>query len=181
MAKNSTRQHLIEAATRLFCRSAPQTVSVNDILAEAGVARMTLYKHFRSKNELMLAVQRQHDEAFRLWFHGAVHARARRPSDRLLAMFDVIDDWLGGTQTDKPPGPALDGAAEHKRLLLSYIARTASQARAKDPEQLARDLMLLLEGAIATAALGGDPKSGRRAKQIAARLIGASCPEPLPA
>jgi AcrR family transcriptional regulator len=188
MADYSTRQHLIETALRLSRQNRTQSLSVNTILAEAGVARQTLYRHFSSKDDLMLAVQRRDYEQFRVWFQAAVDARARRPQDRLLAMFDVLDDWLSSKKvyarglgsssfdaesvnTGTLSGEALENAAEHERLQLVYISRTASQARAQNPDRLARDLLLLTEGAIRLGRVGGDLHSAKRAKRIAAHLI----------
>jgi AcrR family transcriptional regulator len=188
MARSAKREHLIETATRLFYTDGFNATGVDRIIAEAGVARMTLYKHFKSKNELILAVLRRRDEEFREWFRDAIEARARRPQDQLLAMVDGLDEWFAGkafgglvfsgcafinacAEFSDPANPAHRIAAEHKKMLLDYITRIARQARARDPDQLARQLMLLKEGAIVTMQVSGDREAAARAKLMAARLM----------
>jgi AcrR family transcriptional regulator len=70
------RDHLVSVAQRLFCARGFHAVSVDDILAEAGVARMTLYKNFDSKEELIVATLRPEDKTFRQWLAGFVEARS---------------------------------------------------------------------------------------------------------
>ena len=196
MNKNSKRQQLIDTAVELLHAEGAQAISVDRVLQEAGVARMTLYKHFRSKDDLILAAQRRRDEDFRTWFKDAADRRVRRPRDRLLAIFDVLDDWLnaqdernilcrGRTATRQCAELGSMSSASHSRLaehmqhLLDYVTRVARQAQAEDPEELARELMLLAEGAISTACVQGDADAARRAKHIAAKLVEGRCPMPV--
>jgi AcrR family transcriptional regulator len=188
MAKSSKREQLIETAMRLFYTDGFNATGIDRIIAEAGVARMTLYKHFKSKNDLILAVLRRRDEEFRDWFERSIEARARRPQDRLLAMFDVLQEWFEGkafpgmvfsgcafinacAEFSDPKNPAHQIAAEHKNRLLDYVTRIARQARANAPEQLARQLMLVAEGAIVTMQVCGDEFAAQRAKEVAAKLM----------
>ena len=83
------RDHLVDIALDLFSRDGFHATGIDKILAESGVAKMTLYKHFRSKDELILAALRRRDERFRNWFMRTVERRADTPRERLLAMFDV--------------------------------------------------------------------------------------------
>ena len=192
MAQLSKREHLIETAMGLFCREGFHATGINRILAETGVSRATLYKHFKSKEDLSLAVLRRRDEEFRVCFQNAVSSRMRKPQDQLLVIFDVLDNWFRGKAF---PGIRFSGfplikayaefgentvtayrvAAEHNQLMLDYVTGIAEQARAEDPDKLARQLMLLTEGAIVTAYVSGEPDAGRRVKRIAANLIDVSC------
>ena len=90
----SRREHLVDTALELFYQDGFHATGIDKILAKAGVAKMTMYKHFKSKDELILAVLRRRDELFRNWFMREVERRAQTPSERLLALFDVYDDWL---------------------------------------------------------------------------------------
>jgi len=190
MAPSAKRQHLIDTAVRLFYTEGFHATGIDRIISEAGVARMTLYKHFKSKDELILEALRQRDEEFRVWFQGAVDASARRPQDRLLTMFDVLEEWFEGrafpdmnfagcafinacAEFSEHGNPAHRMAAKHKKMLLDYIANTARQARARDPEKLARELMLLKEGAIVTMQVSNDTTAARLAKAIAETLVNA--------
>ena len=178
---------------RLFYTDGFNATGIDKIIAEAGVARMTLYKHFKSKNDLILAVLRRRDEDFRTWFQNAVETRARRPQDKLLMIFDVLEEWFDGkafpgmkfsgcafinacAEFSDSESPVHQLAAEHKKLLLDYIDRIARQAQAKDPEGLAQELMLLKEGAIVTMQVSGDQHAAARAKSIAEQLIAAHFP-----
>jgi AcrR family transcriptional regulator len=192
MTQASKREYLIETAMGLFCREGFRTTSINKILAEAGVSRATLYKHFKSKEDLLLAALRRRDEEFRVCFQNAVDSRVRKPQDQLLVIFDVLDDWFRGkafpeirfsgcplinacVEFGENSVPAYSIAAEHNKLMLDYVTGIAEQARADDPNKLARQLMLLTEGTIVTAHVSSDPDAGHRAKRIAANLINASC------
>jgi AcrR family transcriptional regulator len=192
MAQLSKREHLIETAMGLFCREGFHATGINRILAEAGVSRATLYKHFKSKEDLSLAVLRRRDEEFRVCFQNAVNSRVRKPQDQLLVIFDVLDDWFRGkaipgfrfsgcplinpcVKFGENTDPAYCIAAKHNKLMLDYVTGLAEQAWADDPDKLARQLMLLTEGAIVTAYVSGDPDTGRRVKRIAAVLININC------
>ena len=79
------REHLLDTALSLFGTEGFHATGIDKILASAGVAKMTLYNHFRSKDELILAALRRRDERFRHWFVREVEHRAATPRDRLLA------------------------------------------------------------------------------------------------
>ncbi len=194
----SKREHLVETAMGLFCRQGFRATGINKILAEADVSRATLYKHFKSKEDLSLAIVRKRDQEFRVCFKNAVDSRVRKPQDQLLVIFDVLDDWFRGkafpgirfsgcplinacAEFGEFTGPAHRIAARHNKLMLDYVTGIAEQTRADEPGKLASQLMLLTEGAIVTAHVSGDPDAGRRAKRIAADLINASCLAPVDA
>lgn len=177
------REQLIEASIALFNREGYHATGIDRILAEAGVAKMTLYSHFRSKEELILAALRRRDETFRNGFMRAVEKRAKAPRDRLLALFDVLGEWFAsrdffgcmfinacGEFADRAH-PVHAAVAEHKRLLLAYIRTLAADAGARDPEALAKQLHLLVGGAIVHAHVAGDATAARDAKAAAAVLL----------
>jgi len=185
------RDHLVDTALDLFCRDGFNATGIDRILAESGVAKMTLYKHFRSKDELILAALRLRDERFRNWFVRAVESRARDPRQRLLAIFDALEEWLGGegftgcafinvaAEFTRRDGPVRAIAAEHKRLVFAYIrglAEDAGVGDAGDAESLAWDLTLLAEGAIVMAHVGGRNVAAARARAAAEKLIAAAFP-----
>ncbi|MGH7058716.1 MAG: TetR/AcrR family transcriptional regulator, partial [Acetobacteraceae bacterium] len=87
------RDHLVQTALALFSRHGYHATGIDRILAESGVAKMTLYKHFRSKDDLILAALRHRDEQFCRWFQSEIEARAAHPRERLLAVFDVLEAW----------------------------------------------------------------------------------------
>src|SRR5215467_11641282 len=86
------RDHLLATAQRLFCESGFHAVSVDSIIEEAGVARMTLYKNFGSKEDLIVATLKQEDKMFRQWLVSSVEGHSTRPEDRILAIFRTLHD-----------------------------------------------------------------------------------------
>ena len=188
MARESKKDHLVETAIKLFCRDGFHATGIDRILQEAGVARMTLYKHFRSKDELILAALRRRDEQFRTWFKSRIERTGGTPADRLLASFDALEEWFEGrafpgmpfagctfinaaAEYSEAKHPAHQLAAEHKRLIFEYLRLLASSAGARDPDDLAWSIGLLHEGAIVTAQVSSDPKAARGAKEIAKTLM----------
>jgi AcrR family transcriptional regulator len=180
---STRRDRLIDTALDLFYRDGFHATGIDKILAVAGVAKMTLYKHFKSKDELILAVLRRRDERFRNWFMRAVEQRAKAPRERLLALFEVLDDWLSGrdfsgcmfanaaAEYARRDDPIHVTCAEHKRLILGYVQGLAAAAGAKDPETLAQGLGLLMEGAIVMAHTAGQPDAARQARKAAEVLV----------
>ena len=180
---SSKRDQLINTALELFSRDGFHATGIDKILSVSGVAKMTLYNHFKSKDELILAVLRRRDETFRNWFMRSVEASAESPRDQLLAVFDVLEQWIrqedfcgctfiNATAEFGERGDAIQGScAEHKRLILDYIEKLAAAAGAHDPKELAFALNLLAEGAIVTAQVAGIMDAATRAKRSAALLI----------
>ena len=192
MAADSRREHLVETALRLFYTHGFHATGIDRILAEAGVAKMTLYKHFRSKDELILAALRRRDELFRNWLMGAMEQAASDPRGRMLAMFDALDDWFHGralsalgfhgcafikaaSEFDDPDHPVHRACAEHKRMIVDYLVNLATAAGAKEPKILAEQLALLKEGAIVTAQVRAKTNAAEQAKLVARAVIDGAC------
>ncbi len=182
MPKNR-RDHLVDTALKLFCRDGFHATGIDTILAEAGVAKMTLYKHFKSKDELILAALRRQDEQFRNWFMRSVERRGRTSAERLVAIFDVLEERCSdrgyrgcafinaSAEYGSHDDPIHAVAAESKRLTCAYLRELAVGVGAQDPEELARQLMLLMEGAIVLTQVTGEPGATRQAQKAASVLI----------
>jgi AcrR family transcriptional regulator len=187
----SRRDELVDAAMRVFCLRGFHASGLESILQEAGICRMTLYNHFKSKDELILAAMRRRDETFRDRMMKFVESKARTPSDRLLAVFDFLEAWFTDDEfcgcmfinasaefSDATSAPR-QVAAEHKASVLRYIRDLCRDAGFADPGHVADQLHLLVEGAIVCAHVvgkvvrsGGDPgAAARRAKQMAERIL----------
>ena len=92
----SGRDRIRRAAYELFSRSGVRAVGVDAVIARAGIAKMTLYRNFRSKNDLILDFLARREELWtNQWLIAEVRRRADQPADRLLAVFDVFSDWFG--------------------------------------------------------------------------------------
>ncbi len=179
----AARTELVEAALRLFDRHGFHGVGIDRILAEAGVAKMTLYHHFASKDALVLAALERRDRDFRAAFLAAMGADGDAPRARLLAMFDALEAWIRdpafhGSLFDKAAGefPEPDHAARraalaHKSWLFAEVRRGAALCGAADPPKLAAELFLLMEGAVTAAAATWDRSAARRARAAAETLL----------
>ncbi len=179
----SRREHLVDTALELFSREGYHATGIDKILAKAGVAKMTLYNHFKSKDELILAALRRRDEQFRNWFMRDVERRGRTPRGRLLAVFDTLGAWFdnpkfsgcsfinASAEFGSPDDPIHGACAEHQHLVLGYLTELARAAGAKDPERLAESLMLLMEGAIVLRHVACRRDSARKARAAADVLV----------
>lgn len=186
MKRDQKREHLIETAARLFNEHGYHATGIDQVIAEAGIAKTTLYRHFRSKDDLIVAVLRRMDERFRDDMRAMVEARATDPRQRLLATFDFIEEWfrsesfhgcpfVGAAGEHAPRGnPVFQEAAVHKRLVKAYFEELARAAGLPEPKAVAEEINLLHEGAVAVAHVTGELGAARTAKAVAARLIGAS-------
>ncbi len=184
---SSKRDQLVDTALDLFCRDGFHATGIDKILAESGCAKMTLYNHFTSKDELILAVLHRRDETFRNDFRRKVEKRAKTPRQRLLAIFDVLGDWMASRGFDgctfinasaeygDRDDPIHTAAAKHKRLVGAYVRELAEAAGVKGPDALAQGLMLLMEGAIVMAYVADDPNAAANAKKAAGTLIDQAC------
>ena len=183
------RDELLDTALALFCRDGFHGTGIDRILAESGVAKATLYKHFKSKDELILAALRREDERFRNRFMREVERRAANPAGRLLAVFDTLEQHLGerdfrgclfikaAAEYASPEDPIHAAAAESKRLLRAYVRDLAAAAGAVAPRRLAQQLALLMEGATVLAQLSGDPSAARDSREAAEVLLRQAIPE----
>ncbi len=179
------RDELVETALDLFGREGFHATGIDRILAEAGVAKMTLYHHFRSKDELILAALRLRDERFRNEFMRRVEKSTEDPAERLPAIFDVLAEmfdaktshgctFINACAEYGDRDSAIHGiAAEHKRLVLAFIEELTTAAGARDPAGLACQLCLLMEGVAVTAQVSGDEHAARHARAAAELLVAA--------
>ncbi len=187
----SKRDQLVNTALAMFTRDGFHSTGINGILEEAGVAKMTLYKYFKSKDELVVAALRLRDERFRDWFMQYVEADDAGPRERLLRVFDALNLWFNDKSVpgDKFRGctfvnaaseyhdidnPVRSLCAEHKRMMSMYLRGLVVQAGLRNPDSLAQQLNLLVEGAISNAYVCGDKNSALTGKAAAEALIKAA-------
>ena len=182
------REHLVAVAQRMFCVRGFHAVSVDEILAEAGVARMTLYKNFDSKEELIIATLRREDLAFRQWLASFVESQSTKPAERIGSLFTGLHERFtaegyygcafirASVEFPSVTHPVHVVATEHKEMIRSYFRGLAAQANVRNPSQLAEQIYLLFEGAIVASQIDGDPWpadcAGKAASQLLAAAIG---------
>jgi len=187
----SRRDDLIDAAMRVFYKCGFHTSSLDDILEEGGISRPTLYNHFKSKDELIIAAMRRRDEIFRNRLMKYVDSKGKTPSERLEAVFDFHEDWFTGKEfcgcmfiNASAEFSAADSAprriaAEHKQEIVRYLRGLCDAAGCADPADTAEQLNILIEGSIVAARVvgqvahgGSDPgASARLAKRMAKRML----------
>lgn len=178
----SPRERILETAFRLFYAHGIRGVGIDAVIAESGVAKATLYKHFPSKDELVLAYLEKADRAWRDKLHAAAQAAGDDPRERLVGMFDALgascrtDGYHGcafiNTAAESTNGtPVHARTVEHKAAVRAWVREMAVAAGAHDPDALAFSLTVLLDGALAAGVLDADPRAAESAKNAARALV----------
>lgn len=178
----SAAERLLDVASRLFYTRGVPNVGINEIITRAGVARMTLYHHFPSKDELVKAVLERRREERAEWLARADELAAA-PKARVLAVFDLLEEWFDTPDYRGCPllaatfelGGQLNAARPYARAhhdaVRGYFTERLTEAGADDAAGLAEQLHLLLEGASVAALVQGGPSAARAARAAAAKLL----------
>ena len=180
------RDELVQKALQTFYRNGFNATGMDMLVAESGISKTSMYKHFRTKEDLIIAVLRLRDENFRNWLYRRMEELGSTPREQLIAMFDALEEWFSeagykgcmfikaSSEFQDATHPIHKQSADHKRMLEDHVVRLARQAGLSEPELLARQLLLLKEGAIVTAHLGHTENPAQNAKAAARCLIDAS-------
>jgi len=178
----SPRERILNTAYDLFSRRGIRGVGVDEVIERAGVAKATLYYHFPSKDDLVLAFLDLREQR---WTHDWVKAEARRrgktPEQQLLGIFDAFDEWFHRADFEAcsfisvllemgPQHPAGQASIAHLQNIRSIIQGLAEEAHLDDPESFARSWHILMKGAIISAT-EGDADAAKRAKTMAQNLL----------
>ena len=187
----SRRDELVEAAMNIFYRNGFHNTGLDQIQKESGISKMTLYNHFKSKDELIVAALRRRDEIFRNQLMKFVDSSSKNPIERLMAVFDYHEYWFN---QDTFQGcmfinasaefcdcncPSRRVSAEHKLEIVRFLQELCELADLSHPIELSEQLNLLLEGAIVNAHVVGNVCNNEhtpsdaihRAMSMAKRLI----------
>lgn len=172
------RELLLDAAESLFYANGIQAVGMDRIREDCGLSLKRIYAMFPAKEDLVVAMLRRRDQRWRTSLAAYVEA-VGDPYGRLLAIFDWLGDWFGEPgfrgcawinihgELGPGSGPVLDEVRGHKQALHDQISAWAGTEYAADVDAV----YLLVEGAIVTAGITGDPGSARSAKAAAERLL----------
>ena len=177
------RRRILDSAYELFSRRGVRAVAVEEVIDRAAVAKATLYRHFPSKEALVLAFL---EEREKLWTHEWVEAEARRrgatPEERLLAIFDLFDEWFRRDdfegcafvnvllETSDRAHPARRASALHLENIRGIVRTLAVDAGLRDAETFAHSWHILMKGSI-VAAGEGDREAAQRARAMGRMLI----------
>ena len=177
------RERILASARRLFYERGIRAVGVEAIVCEARVTKMSLYRHFASKDELVAACLGEREAAFWAWFDGKLAEHPGDPRAQLLALFrglakrTTAPDFRGCPMTNaaiefpEADHPGRRVAETHKRELRQRLRELAAAGGAADPEILADGLLLLFEGAYASSQTFGPGGPARSAALVAERLL----------
>ncbi len=178
------RDRILATAAKLFYARGVHAVGIDEIIDRSGVAKMSLYNNFDSKDALIVAYLRARHDAWMAWLHSAVESRGGPARRRLLAVFDALSEWCGSkdfrgcafintaAELCDPKHPARAVCREHKESLRAYLEQLAATAELERPDKVAGQLLILVEGAIVTSLLAGNAVAVGHAREAARILIG---------
>ena len=179
------RERLLSAADQLFYEEGVCSVGIDRVIAEAGVAKGSLYYVFGSKDELVRAYLGGRSEQWRGHLTAELDARYATARDRLVGVFDVLAEGCGApgfrgcpfinaSAEAKPGGVVEQATDEHRAWVRGLVSGLAAEAGAADPEGLAAQLTLLYDGAMVAAQLDRDPAAAIPARHAAEALVTAA-------
>jgi AcrR family transcriptional regulator len=188
--KTPTRQRLIDAAVRRFYRDGFRNVGIDQILSDVGISKTAFYKHFESKEDLMLAALEDNHSMMLETFRRLARERGGlTPQGQLRALLDVVehlvesDDFQGcifvnvAMEFPLPHEPAHVAAAKNKQAIEDMVYNLALEAGAREPRSLAKELCLIMEGAYVTRHVTGNRGTVEIARRVADLVIGSACPQ----
>ena len=179
----SKRDILVSEALKLFYRNGFHATGMDLVASEVGISKTSIYKHFRTKEDLFQAVLRLRDESFRNWLFRYAEEAGSAPRKQLLSLFDAHQEWFlqkgfqgcmfikATAEYQDPKDPIHETAAEHKRLIRRFIMEKVELMGAKNPDQLSDQLFMLMEGSIVMATILGPGKIIDGSKRAAKVLM----------
>ena len=180
---SGARERLLDTAYQLFHSNTLNTVGVDRIVAEAGVAKTTLYRHFPSKEDLAVSVLSRHQEVWTTgWLEQEIARRGETSAARLLALFDAFDMWFRRNdyegclftrtllETRAPANPVRAAATAGLANVRALIRDLATDAGVRDAESFALKIQLLLLGAT-VAAVSGELDAARQGREVARLML----------
>jgi AcrR family transcriptional regulator len=183
--RQPARERILDAAFRLFYAHGPRGVGVDTVITESGVAKATFYKHFSRKDDLVLAYLDKVDQTWFGQLRAAARAAGHDPRDQMVGMFDALasacrrEGYHGcafiNTAAESAAGSDVHArTVEHKRVVRAWVTDMARRAGAADPDLLARQLTLLIDGGLSAGVLDADPATPHAAKAAARMLVAAA-------
>lgn len=180
---SSLRKKILDVSAELFQTRGINSTGVDTIVAVAGTTKMTLYKHFTTKENLILEVLKRRQQEFLDWLTQRLEKTDKAPDKKLQKLFDAIEEWMAEPNFKGSPSlkasaefpneenPVHRLSAEHALQFRQYITHLAREAKAREPEVLALQLSLLIEGAMLAEQMKRGSGSAKHAKKAAKILI----------
>ena len=167
----SAKDRILDAANRLFYGEGIRAVSVDAVAAKAGITKKTLYYHFKSKDDLIEAYLAFRDQPnltiYRKWFDEADGPLANKVEAIFLNLAQSArhPKWKGcgflrtaAELANMPGHPAMKVGAAHKKKFEAWLCGVFKDAKIDDPDELARHVVLLMDGAFSTVLVHRDPE-----------------------
>ena len=166
---SDARRRILETADRLFYRDGIRAVGIDRIIAEAGVAKMSLYKHFPSKDDLILAVLKHREVGVSEFFRSAMERHGQMTKSPLRAFFAALKEWFESpgfrgcafqnvaVELADPAHAGTEFVRGHKQRFGEFMRSLVEQSVGKGATKVAPAVTLLVEGAIVTAVIQGRP------------------------
>jgi len=188
------RERLLDAAEALIYAGGIHATGVDAIVRASGAARKSFYTHFGSKDELVAAALARRDERWMRWFIAGTLAKGRTPQARLIGMFDVLREWFvsegfhgcaflnAAGETASPDDPVRVVARAHKARVLEFVREqsdawaAAAGSDGRVAARLARQWLILIDGAIGVALVSGDADAALDARAAGRSLLAALAP-----
>ena len=179
---SEARRRILETADRLFYQDGIPAVGIDRIIAEAGVAKMSLYKHFPSKDDLILAVLKYREQAVLEFFRSAMERHGKKAKSPLRAFFAALKDFFespgfrgcpfqnAAIELADPAHPGTEFVRGHKERFGEFLCGLVEEAVGK-AAKVAPAVALLVEGAIVTAVIQGKPDAADVARDAALKLV----------
>ena len=189
MPATDTRQRLVTAAKQRFYRDGFRNVGIDSVLEDVGITKTAFYKHFESKDDLMVAVLEDVDQFLQRTFRDMVRQRGGpSAAAQLQALLSVVQDIMDDEtfhgcifvnavmEFPLPHDPAHQAAARHKRAIEDFVYELAERARVAEPKALAQELCMLIEGAYVTRSVTRDPGTNVIARRLGEQIIARHVP-----
>ena len=182
------REHILDVASDLFYQHGVRNVGIDRIITESGIARMTLYNHFKSKDLLIQEYLLRSSRQWVAWYSAKLQEASQDPGERILAAFDVLDGWFrsskfrgcsvanASVELADECHPVAEVKKEYHANLRGLFRGLVEEAGAGDPEEIAEELFVLLRGAMLSAHLDGPEGVAARSRRSAERLLSAHIP-----
>jgi len=180
------REHIIATASGLFRARGINATGVDAIVAEADISKMTLYKYFRTKEDLVMEVISQRSREFNEWLNARLNKVSNNSAEKLQNLFDCIEEWLKNPESNGLPflkasaefpqqaSPINQLSADLAKEFREHLTVLAREAGAKSPESLGQQLTMLIEGAMLSEQLNKGSGALGFAREAAGLLIKSS-------
>lgn len=177
-----TREKILKTAEHLIYQNGIHAMGMDLLVKTSGVARKSIYRHFANKEDVASAALSERDERWMQWFR-TESDKGETPQDRILNMFTVLKSWFESEgfrgcafintagEVGNPEDPVRQIAKLHKQKLLDYTLELSGQLGVEQPAVLARQLLILLEGAITMSYVMGDWSAADNAREMAKLIL----------